>query len=376
MESELKTEQKIPFVNLHGHSCFSVFDGLGYPQEHMDFAFNNGSDALALTDHGNMNGLAYQVLHAKKMRAEGRNFKPIYGIEAYFVKSLSEWRKTYESLQEVKKKKRAAQSAATVEDEGETKSGEKDFIKRRSHLILLAKNPAGLSNLFQIVSKSYKSENFYRYPRIDFEMLREHSEGVIVSSACMGGVLSQDYWMSRDFGDEAIQMAMQETVEQFQSIFGEDFFGELQWSKTPEQHEINKNIIAVSKKTGLKLISTADSHYPNPDAFKDRELYRQLGWLGRAKPGYADEMLPSSREQLAYELYPKNGDEMWEAYKRYSSAVGVEYDDDIIKESITITHKIAHELIEDFYPETAVRLPDFVVPDGDNETSALTHACS
>ena len=341
----------------------------------MDFAFDNGSDALALTDHGNMNGLAYQVLHAKKMRAEGRNFKPIYGIEAYFVKSLSEWRKTYESLQEVKKKKRAAQSAATVEDEGETKSGEKDFIKRRSHLILLAKNPAGLSNLFQIVSKSYKSENFYRYPRIDFEMLREHSEGVIVSSACMGGVLSQDYWMSRDFGDEAIQMAMQETVEQFQSIFGEDFFGELQWSKTPEQHEINKNIIAVSKKTGLKLISTADSHYPNPDAFKDRELYRQLGWLGRAKPGYADQTLPSSREQLAYELYPKNGDEMWEAYKRYSSVVGVEYDDELIRESITTTHKIAHELIEDFYPETAVRLPDFVVPDGDNETSALTKLC-
>jgi len=70
-------EQKIPFVNLHGHSCFSIFDGLGYPQEHMDFAFSNGSDALALTDHGNMNGLAYQVLHAKKMRAEGKNFKPI-----------------------------------------------------------------------------------------------------------------------------------------------------------------------------------------------------------------------------------------------------------------------------------------------------------
>ena len=73
----MRVEQKIPFVNLHGHSCFSVFDGLGYPQDHMDFAFGNGSDALALTDHGNMNGLAYQVLHAKKMRAEGRNFKPI-----------------------------------------------------------------------------------------------------------------------------------------------------------------------------------------------------------------------------------------------------------------------------------------------------------
>ena len=127
----MRKEQTIPFVNLHGHSCFSVFDGLGYPQDHMDFAYSNGSDALALTDHGNMNGLSYQVLHAKKMRAEGRNFKPIYGIEAYFVKSLSEWRKVYNNLQESKKKGRGTQSAATVEDEGATKSGEKDFIKRR-----------------------------------------------------------------------------------------------------------------------------------------------------------------------------------------------------------------------------------------------------
>jgi hypothetical protein len=82
----------------------------------MDFAYSNGSDALALTDHGNMNGLSYQVLHAKKMRAEGRNFKPIYGIEAYFVKSLSEWKKVYNNLQESKKKGRGTQSAATVED--------------------------------------------------------------------------------------------------------------------------------------------------------------------------------------------------------------------------------------------------------------------
>ena len=62
----------IKFVNLHGHSCFSVFDGLGYPNEHIDFAISNGADALALTDHGNMNGLSYQVLHTKKLREIGR----------------------------------------------------------------------------------------------------------------------------------------------------------------------------------------------------------------------------------------------------------------------------------------------------------------
>ena len=72
--------KNIPFVGLHAHSVAgSPFDALGYPQEHMDFAYGNGMDALALTDHGNMNGLAYQVLHAKKMKEEGRGFKPIYG---------------------------------------------------------------------------------------------------------------------------------------------------------------------------------------------------------------------------------------------------------------------------------------------------------
>ena len=78
----------IPFVNLHGHTTFSVFDAIGYPSDHMEFAYQNGSDALAITDHGNMNALSYQVEHCKKMKAEGKEFKAVYGIEAYFIQSL------------------------------------------------------------------------------------------------------------------------------------------------------------------------------------------------------------------------------------------------------------------------------------------------
>ena len=63
---------KIPFVGLHAHSGLSLNDGLGYPQDHMDFAYENGAAALALTDHGHMNGLPYQVLHARKMKANGK----------------------------------------------------------------------------------------------------------------------------------------------------------------------------------------------------------------------------------------------------------------------------------------------------------------
>lgn len=154
-----RIESKIKFVNLHGHSCFSVFDGLGYPNEHIDFAYQNGCDALALTDHGNMNGLSYQLLHSKKLKAEGKNFKPIFGVEAYFIDSISKWKDEYEKYKEEKKVKGSEEESGTVvENEEETKSGsiEKNTISRRAHLVLLAMNQRGLNNLFSIVSESFK----------------------------------------------------------------------------------------------------------------------------------------------------------------------------------------------------------------------------
>ncbi len=70
-----RTTSSIPFVGLHAHSVAgSIFDGLGFPQDHMDFAYQNGSEALALTDHGNMNGFSWQVLHARKMNESGKDF--------------------------------------------------------------------------------------------------------------------------------------------------------------------------------------------------------------------------------------------------------------------------------------------------------------
>ena len=95
----VREQSKIPFVGLHAHSVAgSVFDGFGYPQEHMDFAYQNGMNALALTDHGNMNGLSYQVLHARRMKESGKDFKPIFGVEAYFVPSVEEWKQEYERV--------------------------------------------------------------------------------------------------------------------------------------------------------------------------------------------------------------------------------------------------------------------------------------
>ena len=123
----------------------------------------------------------------------------------------------------------------------------------------------------------------------------------------------------------------------------------------------------------MKVISTADSHYPNRDAWKDRELYKRLGWLGKGRPQWADteSELPISVDEIGYELYPKNGDEMWESYKKYSADCGAEYDDDLVLRSIEETHRIAFDRIENFLPDNTVRLPSFVVPAGHTATEAL-----
>ena len=103
--------KQIKFVGLHAHSVAgSIFDGLGFPQDHMGLHTPTGPTHL-LTDHGNMNGLSYQVLHAKKMKAEGKDFKPIFGCEAYFIPSIDEWKDEYEQAMQDKKKAREAKKA-------------------------------------------------------------------------------------------------------------------------------------------------------------------------------------------------------------------------------------------------------------------------
>jgi DNA polymerase-3 subunit alpha len=375
------TEKKIPFVGLHAHSVAgSIFDAIGYPNEHMDFCYENGGEALALTDHGNMNGFSHQFLHWQKMKSEGKEFKPIFGVEAYFLPSIEEWREDYDRIKEDKKlakslAKEGDTSGATVEDEEASKKAIKSVINRRRHLVLLAQNQTGLNNLFKLISASYREENFYRYPRVDYKMLAEHSEGVIAASACLGGPYAGNYWEHRDEGPEAVREAMRETTRNFVEVFGDRWYGELQWNNILEQHELNQYIIEVCKEFDVTLISTADSHYPNREAWKDRELYKRLGWLGKGTPAWAEDNteLPPGVEEIGYELYPKNGNEIWESYKQYSENLGMEYDDDLVMNSITETHNIAFNRIETFVPDTKVRLPDFVVPAGFTDAEALVN---
>jgi DNA polymerase-3 subunit alpha len=343
----------------------------------MNFAYSNGMDAFAITEHGNMNSLAEMVIHAKKMQKQGKDFKPIFGVEAYFIPSVANWKEDYEEIKAAAKNKseyEAEQSGTTVENEA-SKKKMKSVLNRRRHLILLAQSQEGLQNIFKMISTSYVGDNFYRYPRVDYALLKKYNKGVIAASACLGGVYAGNYWENREEGADAILDAMRKTTQKMQSIFGDRWYGELQWNNVPEQHELNQYIIQMHHEFGIELISTADSHYYNPEVWKDRELYKRLGWLGKGRPDYLSEELPVSVEEIGYELYPKNGDQMWESYKKYSALVGAEYDDELVLNSIKRTHDIAHNRIESFIPDNTVRLPDFVVPEGSTAGQTLAALC-
>ena len=171
----MRITPNLKFVGLHAHSVAgSPFDALSYPQDHMDSAWENGMDALALTDHGNMNGLSWQVEHAKKMQKEGKNFKPIFGCEAYYIPSIEQW---WEDYDENKKVKKSLAKGVIMED------GEKQrHLVSNSHFLLLAKNQTGLNNLFKLVSDSYYGKSNLRKPRIDLKVHREQSEGLIATT--------------------------------------------------------------------------------------------------------------------------------------------------------------------------------------------------
>jgi DNA polymerase III subunit alpha len=371
-----RNKSSIKFINLHSHDTFSVFDGLGFPKDHLDFCYENGMDAMAITNHGNMNSLGYQIQHLKKMQKEGKEFKLIYGCEFYYIDSIAEWKKEVEKLKEEEKILKLEEeefSGVVIEDEDEIKKNIKNVLKKRSHLLLLAQNQKGLNNLFSLISESYKNDNFYRYPRIDYEILSKYSDNIIATSACIGGVYGKSVWQYKDEGEEKIKEDMIITTEKMLRLFGKDrWFGELQWNAIKEQHILNNLLIELSKEYGFKLVSVSDSHYPSPQMWRDREIYKKLGVISRdKKPEWFYDKIPDNAKELKYELYPKNGDQMWEAFVKYSKECGQSYEGEIIRESIERSYFIAHEMIETFLPDKTVRLPEFIIPREENEDGYL-----
>lgn len=403
-------QEPTKFVNLHGHSTFSIGDAIGFPQDHIDYAISNGLDALAITDHGSMNGFSHQYFHCKKLKEKGINFKPIYGCEFYFIPSIKEWKllkakqdsnknknnknnsssrknapfnkdieefeaignEFHDIISENKNQEEDNTGGTLLEDEKESKilsqNKWQDPIKRRNHLVVLAKNNEGLKSLFKLVSNSY-AEGFYLYPRIDFEMLRKEAKGnLIATSACVAGVdmhiiakyqsePNWDQWQPNDVAVESIQSELKEMIEQFKEIFGEEnYYLELQFNKLGPQHLKNYHIIEAAKRTNTKLIVTVDSHYSNPEHWREREIYKAMAWASKTKNYELAEKIPQKIDELKCELYPKNAKQLWNTFIQTSNNYSF-YNFCLVKEAIERTWAIAHEQIDICEPDRSVKLP-------------------
>jgi DNA polymerase III alpha subunit len=395
------TQPPKKFVGLHAHTMSSVFDGFGNPEEHIDFAFNNGSDAMAFTEHGNMNSVPFSYTKAKEMAKEGKSFKYIPGVEAYYHPDLNEWTATKERLEAEKAdKKKGAKGTSEIldtldeetggaENEDDTKSSKKyqNPLNRRHHLVILPKTNKGLENLFRLVSKSYK-DGFYRFPRIDRAMLKEFGEDLIISSACVGGVLSSDVFQEfpdAQFDDltwdkldqtgarERIMTRMENTLDQLSDAVGRDnVFAELQFNKLNAQNLSNRAILELHNRTGVQLLSTADSHYTSPEMWLPREIYKKLGRLNYDE--ISPDLLPKDKSSLKCELYPKNAEQMWAAYKDYCSDLPF-YNDEKIAASIENSWHIAHDVIGKITLDNSLKLPSFMIPQGMTDFAFLVEEC-
>ncbi len=377
------------FVGFHAHSGFSTFDGLGYPESHIAFITSEaqGMDAWALTDHGNGNGLAHAQIAASKLQKKGVKYRQLYGVEFYFVPSLKQWRLDYEAhKQSIKDAKTAAEAEKkakirtdvdadeveeeeeagghVVEDENETKSDdykEKPDWQRRYHLVAVAQTREGMANINRLVKASFK-DGFYRYPRIDFDLLRKYGKGIVWSTACLGGIYSGAILRGEAYGktsDQIISELMNLTDRFTDAVGTENFFLEIQFNKLPKQHVVNKYLIDLSRKSGVKLLATCDSHYPDPSKWQARELYKKLGWMGQK----LDEQALPKFEDLKCELYPKNASQMWDEYKKsYEQYDFYRGSEEEVRDSIERTHDVAWQHCEDAWIDTKVKLPHLDMP--------------
>ena len=219
------------FVHLHLHTEYSLLDGASSLDGLIKKAVDLRMPAIAVTDHGNLFGALDFYLKATKA-----GIKPIIGCEMY-VAPGSRFEKT---------------GTAGHHEESSY------------HLILLARNKTGYKNLVKLVTAGYL-EGFYYRPRIDKELLRKHSDGLIGMSACLSGEIPKLLLQGR-YEDA------KKTALDYQNILGiENFYFELQDNGIPEQEQANRELIRLSKDTGIPVVATNDCHYLNREDHKSHD---------------------------------------------------------------------------------------------------------
>jgi DNA polymerase-3 subunit alpha len=261
-----------PFVHLHVHSQYSLLDGQASIARLVDKAHGDGMKAIALTDHGAMYGIKEFLNYVNKKNSPVKS--EINKIKSE-IKKLESTEGDIDQIQQLK-----AKLTETEKKLFKPIVGCECYLARRDrfqmsdkvdgsgwHLVVLAKNLKGYKNLIKIVSKSW-TEGFYYRPRIDKELLEKYSEGLIVSSACLGGEIS------RKVDNGQINEA-EEAVQWYKRVFGDDYYIELQRHKTdrpdadqttyPKQQKVNEELIRIARKYDVKLIATNDVHFVNEE---------------------------------------------------------------------------------------------------------------
>jgi DNA polymerase-3 subunit alpha len=301
-----------PFTHLHVHTEYSLLDGSNKIKEYVARVKELGMDSAAITDHGVMYGVIdfYRACKAA-------DINPILGCEVYV--------------------------APGSRFDKESGSGEDRYY----HLVLLAENNQGYSNLMKIVSKGFV-EGYYYKPRVDLELLRQYHEGIIALSACLAGEVAR--YLARGMYEDAKAAALR-----YQDIFGEgNFFLEMQDHGIPDQKMVNQGLLRMHRETGIDLVATNDVHYTTAE---DAEPHDILLCLQTGKK-LADE------DRMRYEggqYYVKSPREMADLFPN-------------VLEALENTHKIAQRChVEIEFGVT--KLPKFDVPEGYTSWEYLNKLC-
>lgn len=300
-----------PFVHLHSHTEYSLFDGISRIGELVSHVKEMGQTALAITDHGVMYGAVYLYKECIK-----QGIKPIIGCEIYVTRG------------------------SRFDKSGNGK-------EKLAHLILLAENNEGYQNLIKICSKAW-TEGYYHRPRADHELLEKYHEGLIVTSACVGGEVPQAI-LNGDM-DEA-----RKVIEFYINTFGKDnYFLEIQNHGLPEEAAVRPVLASLAKEYGLGLVATNDFHYTKKEDARSQEIKLCIS-TGKTLDD------PYHFHFANDEFYCKSGDEMRAILGNFPGA-------------IENTRVIADRCnVEPTFGEH--KLPSFDVPEGETAASYLRKLC-
>ena len=319
------------FFHLHHHSEFSLLDAVGKVKDIVKRAKELNISKLALTDHGTCGGL--YNLHKFSTK---ENIQPIYGCEVYVVpnrlrKGLTDEEK--ESFFEGYEKK---------EHKKILKQKERDLkIRRTNHLVLLAKNDIGITNLFKIVSDA-NINGFYYRPRTDLNYVFENKEGLIALSACLGGNI-QELILNNKF-KKAEMLA-----KRFKQEFGDDFYLEIQPNLLSEQKSTNKIMVDIAKRNDIKFVASNDCHYILEEDKKAHDniilLRKKRTWqeVERMEQEAAEDESGAQDKRYLYsvdDLFIKTYDQMLESFKKNEHDIS----DEDIKESLDRTTEVVEKI--------------------------------